>query len=184
LNCQRLGALEKKDRQQLDFSTIRERFWCNLGKFFYNLSSLEELRTRKSRTGKYSRLWNVTAYPLGEEKMSKKRDLAWLIVVFIVLMVFAGIFSVLMWRFWSGLMPRMIGLRGFIGFGLWIVPLVAVVFLVLIAVGVYYLIAGITGQGPIEARDARRALEILKERYAKGEISREEYLKMKEDLER
>jgi putative membrane protein len=89
-----------------------------------------------------------------------------------------------MWRFWGRFMPRLTGVAGFMGFELWMMPLTLIVFLVLIAVGVYYLVTGIAGQGPIEARDARRALEILKERYAKGEVSREEYLRMKENLER
>ncbi|NHV98324.1 MAG: hypothetical protein HA496_01605 [Thaumarchaeota archaeon] len=34
-----------------------------------------------------------------------------------------------------------------------------------------------------ESRGEGRALEILKERYARGEITREQYLKMKEELE-
>jgi putative membrane protein len=38
------------------------------------------------------------------------------------------------------------------------------------------------GQEP-SSRDGESALEILQKRYARGEISREEYLEMKRDLE-
>jgi len=73
------------------------------------------------------------------------------------------------------------GMMGMMGYGwgfMWLVPLV---FLVLIALGVYYLVTayGRTGR----PASSRRALEILRERYARGEITREEYLKMKEELE-
>ncbi|HKJ71827.1 MAG TPA: SHOCT domain-containing protein [Gammaproteobacteria bacterium] len=40
------------------------------------------------------------------------------------------------------------------------------------------------GGGPGSGGGRRRALEVLEERYARGEIEREEYLQKKEDLER
>lgn len=62
----------------------------------------------------------------------------------------------------------------------WLVPL-------LLAVGLLWLILGGRGRGdgagaPGDAGDDRRALAILKERYARGEISREEFERMKKDI--
>jgi uncharacterized membrane protein len=49
------------------------------------------------------------------------------------------------------------------------------------AVGAYLLFGGSKTQ--IE-RGKAKAIEILNERYAKGEITREDYIRMKEDLQR
>ena len=61
-----------------------------------------------------------------------------------------------------------------------------VVFLVLVLVGLFFLgkwlipeFQGRLGDG----RPGSRALEIIKERYARGEIDREEYEQKKQDLE-
>jgi len=56
---------------------------------------------------------------------------------------------------------------------------VPIALLVLIGVGAYCLLAGRTREAEV-----RRAtpVEILKERYAKGEITHEDFLRMKEQL--
>jgi len=51
------------------------------------------------------------------------------------------------------------------------------VFLGLIVVGLYYLLSG---RGVSEPED--RSLEILRERFAKGEIDEEQFKKMREQL--
>jgi len=56
-------------------------------------------------------------------------------------------------------------------------------FLVLIGVGAYYLMTESTRKNRSAYSQRERPLEILKERYAKGEIAKEEYLKMKRELE-
>jgi putative membrane protein len=109
--------------------------------------------------------------------MSEKRDLILLLAVLIVLI---GILPVLMWGLGIGYMP---GMMGMMWYGWWFMPLISIMFLVLIALGAYYLITELAGQGRSEPRDRGRALEILKERYARGEITREEYMKMREELE-
>jgi len=58
-----------------------------------------------------------------------------------------------------------------------------ILFLVLVVLGAYYLITALAWQPRSESKDTGRALETLKERYARGEISREQYLKMKEESE-
>jgi len=71
------------------------------------------------------------------------------------------------------------------GFGMllfWLVPLLVVI--VLAAAAIKYLIAG-GARSNAPARDVGiRALEVLEERYARGEINREEYLQKRDDLKR
>ena len=69
---------------------------------------------------------------------------------------------------------------GYEGYGWGFMPLIPLAFLVLLVLGVYYLLKELTRTEPSQGE---RALELLKERYARGEITREEYLKMKEELE-
>jgi putative membrane protein len=65
------------------------------------------------------------------------------------------------------------GMNGLLWFILVILPMVGIIFLLLYIV--------IRETPPAEKKKA--PLEILKERYAKGEISEEEYRKMKQELE-
>jgi len=111
----------------------------------------------------------------------KKRDLVWLILVLAVLI---GSVPVLMWRPWGGNMPGMMGMMAYgWGYGWGWMLVIPLAFLVLIGVGAYYLITESARTNRSASSQPERPLEILKERYAKGEITREEYLKMKRELE-
>ena len=107
----------------------------------------------------------------------KDKDLIWLFVVFVVLIV---VLPMLMWGLWGGSMH---GMGGMMGYGWGFTPLIPLAFLVLLALGLYYLIKEFTGPDRAVLNHDERALEVLKERYARGEITREEYLRMKEELE-
>ena len=63
------------------------------------------------------------------------------------------------------------------GFG-WIFT---ILFWLLIIVGVFYLIKALT-KGTKKDDTGESALDILNKRYARGEITKEEYEKMKEDI--
>jgi putative membrane protein len=63
---------------------------------------------------------------------------------------------------------------------MWIVWVGGFVVLVLI---VYLLVGGLRSGGPPPERLSETPLDILKKRYAKGEITRAEYEQMKKDLE-
>ena len=109
--------------------------------------------------------------------MSEKRsDSVWLVVVFVILI---GVLPLLMWGSWIWHMP---GGMGMMGYGWGFMFLAPLLFLVLIGLGVYYLITEFMSAGK-SATGGGRALEFLNEQYAKGAITREQYLKMKEDLE-
>ncbi len=64
------------------------------------------------------------------------------------------------------------------GFG-WIYM---IVFWALVALGIVYIVKLIAERGTKSGQDS--ALDILQKRYAKGEITKEEYEKMKEDLKK
>ncbi len=76
--------------------------------------------------------------------------------------------------------------------GWWMFPFGMPILLVVVLVAVLYLIFGGGAYGPHRWRDSGRhssnagdsesAIEILKKRYAKGEIKREEFEQMKKDL--
>ena len=71
----------------------------------------------------------------------------------------------------------MTGMMGYYDTGyLFVIPLAVG----LIIVGIYYLVTS-SRTSSYSIRNGR-ALEILKERYAKGEISREQFLNMQEEL--
>ena len=67
------------------------------------------------------------------------------------------------------------GMNGLLWFILVILPMVGCIFLIL------YIVVRETSGSNVKTS---RVLEVLKERYAKGEITREEFLKMKGELER
>ena len=107
----------------------------------------------------------------------KDRNIPWFPIV---LVVFAGILSVASWWSWGWYMPGMMGMMGFGWGSMFLIPLA---FLALIAVGAYFLIKGYGVSRRPSSGDSGRAIEILKERYARGEVTREQYMRTKEELE-
>ncbi len=103
-----------------------------------------------------------------------------LLVVVVMLVVAFGFTMMSGARMGSGMMGGWGMGRGMIGSGLaW--PLMFLVpggFVVLMILGLYYLFSG---QGSSRHEESE-ALRILKERYARGEITSEQYTKMKQDL--
>jgi putative membrane protein len=69
------------------------------------------------------------------------------------------------------------------GFGYGWGMLIGLVVLALIAYVIYYAVTGSSRDKRSSSYRSQRALEILKERYARGEITREQFLKMRRELE-
>lgn len=67
---------------------------------------------------------------------------------------------------------------GFMGGGMWF----GWVFWIVIIVLIVYLIVRFTNQQNTRSTSNKSALDILKKRYARGEITKEEFDKMKNDI--
>jgi len=116
------------------------------------------------------------------------RNSVWVILLVVLLVVlFTGPFMFMGgWLMEPGMMgpgmmgPGMMGWRGYgYGFGwggMLFQALLLLVFLGLIVFGIYHLVGG--GR----RTSSGRFLEILKERYAKGEITKDEYERMRQEL--
>jgi putative membrane protein len=113
-------------------------------------------------------------------KESEKTTLILLVAIVVIIVV--GAFSMVGMMGWyggRGMMGRGMMNGSGLGYGWWM-PLGGVVFLTILIVGLYLLFSAYhkpersSGSGPIE---------ILKGRYAKGEITGEQYQKMKKELE-
>jgi putative membrane protein len=82
------------------------------------------------------------------------------------------------WGYWGP------GMMGWGYGGGWIWSIIMLVFWVAVIVGIFFLIRWLvtsTGVGG-QARPEESAVEILKRRYAKGEINKQEYEEKKKDL--
>jgi|SRR5581483_6663833 len=66
--------------------------------------------------------------------------------------------------------------------GMWLGPLFMVVLLALVIVGIAGLVRWLAGSATQGAGRERTARDVLDERYARGEIDREEYLRRRDDL--
>ena len=81
--------------------------------------------------------------------------------------------------------PNMMG--GFFGGSMgWIGMILGFIFFILIIIGIIlfivWLVKRVTHSGTEQPRIGNKALEVLKERYAKGEITKDQYEDIKKDL--
>jgi len=84
-------------------------------------------------------------------------------------------------RYGGGMGPGMMNW----GYGGWFMGIINIIFWVAVIIGVIYLIKFLSSsskQGGREAKKGDSALDILRERYARGEINREEFEEKKKVL--
>ena len=94
----------------------------------------------------------------------------------LVLLVFSTIAFADSGDYYNGGMMGMVGYN-FLGLG-WLGMIIMALFWIIIIAAVFYLFYWLLRQG-VEKEDAH---EILKKRYARGEISEKEFRKMKKEL--
>ncbi len=69
------------------------------------------------------------------------------------------------------------------GFGwMWLMPIFFILFWGLVIWGIVALVRGLSGPRGADSSKADSALEVLRKRYARGEINKEEYEEKKKDL--
>ena len=100
------------------------------------------------------------------------------LAVLIVLPLVFGLISGGQYGGWGMMGPGMMG--GF-GWG-WFMPIFMILFWGLVIWGVVALVRGLSGSRNTDSPKADSALEVLKRRYAGGEINKEEYEEKKKDL--
>lgn len=81
------------------------------------------------------------------------------------------------------------GYQGYPGYGMmgnfsWLGLFVCLLVFVLVVLGIVYIVRGLLNRNhtSFKTNSNSRSLEILNERFAKGEISKEEYDRIKKDL--
>ena len=75
---------------------------------------------------------------------------------------------------------------GMYGYGMgwgWFGPILMIAFWVLVILGIVYLVKALAGGRMSTSTKEETALDILKKRYARGEIDAEEFARKKRDLE-
>lgn len=75
------------------------------------------------------------------------------------------------WHMWEG------------GGGMWFGPLWMIVWIVVLALGIAALVRWLGASGGGTERSVLNARDILDERYARGEIDHDEYIRRKQDIE-
>jgi putative membrane protein len=68
------------------------------------------------------------------------------------------------------------------GLGWGVMILITLGFLALLGIGGYYVITWLMPSTTSTSRGSSRAIDILQERYARGEITREQFIQLKRDL--
>ncbi len=101
-----------------------------------------------------------------------------IVVVLIVLPLVFGLIWGGQYGGWGMMGPGMMG--GF-GWG-WFMPIFMIVFWGLVIWGIVALVRGLSESRGYDSSKADSALEVLKKRYARGEINKEEYEEKKKDL--
>jgi putative membrane protein len=113
--------------------------------------------------------------------------------IILLLVVFIGVSLLGGWGsgYWGMMGPGMMGGWGYNPFGwvgMFLMFLIPVGFLILVILGIIALLRGFTSDGPGGSTSHNRsesqltAREVLQLRYARGEISREEYQQMLRDI--
>ena len=125
-------------------------------------------------------------YLMTERKTGDAGKIVVVIAIIGVLIVIAIVVAMLGFSRWTG--PNMMS-TGMMGRGMslgWMwgsMFLIPILFVVLILLGVYYVAIGFKEGTQSTGKTGGKSLEILKERYAKGELNTEEFQKMKEQLQ-
>jgi putative membrane protein len=103
-------------------------------------------------------------------------------IIIILLLVFGAISG---WPYggWGMMRPWMMGPGMMAGYGwMWLIP---VFWIVLVGLIIWAIVAAVRRSNESKGSDSSKAdsaLEMLKKRYAQGEISKEEYEEKKKDL--
>ncbi len=101
-----------------------------------------------------------------------------IVAILIILPLVFGAISGWQGGGWGMMGPGMMG-----GFGwMWLMPIFFIIFWGLVIWGIVALVRGLSGSRGSDSSRADSALEVLKKRYARGEITKEEYEEKKKDL--
>ena len=101
-----------------------------------------------------------------------------IVAALIVLPIVFGLISGWQYGGWGMMGPGVMG-----GFGwMWLMPIFFIIFWGLVIWGIVALVRGLSGSRGSDSSTTDSALEVLKKRYARGEINKEEYEEKKKDL--